>query len=282
MANLREVLGPMPVNAGHSLNQGRVAWWLVMPNRDGGRSVMDLYGRYSGACTNMDTTTAGLRRGTTRPGGYGQVVLAANGQRVEAADAVGLRLGAAGSIAIWVNSRDWSTNGSDVQLIGKQSAADSAHCNYRIEYFSGFLFLVVGDTSASVNIGPSWSPVDRTWYRIVGTWNATALTLYVNGVQLGTGANSIAPTSTTGVLQVGNVTASSDTPLFGAWDDASLWNRCLSAAEVKQDYELSRTGYPGVLRYPGPLMRKGFIAAAAAAASQRQQLSLGGLRGGIS
>jgi hypothetical protein len=80
------VFGPDPVNRAHPLNDGLVTWWLTLPPTDGGLRWYDLLGLNHGTLANFG---AGFGwRGTTRPGGFGQLTFdAAAGSAVDPASA---------------------------------------------------------------------------------------------------------------------------------------------------------------------------------------------------
>jgi len=80
-------------------------------------------------------------------------------------------------------------------------------------------------------------PNTGTWYQVAGTWDGVTLTIYVNGNYEGQ--------STRAEVLAGDVTAqigcgvgggTYDHPWKGLIDDVKLYDRCLTAAEIKADY----------------------------------------------
>ena len=83
----------------------------------------------------------------------------------------------------------------------------------------------------------------NTWYHVTGVYNATAQTLdvYVNGVLDNGTLSGTVPSSqfnSSNNLQIGAFNASG---LFrGTIDDVRIYNRALSAQEVKRLYNMGR------------------------------------------
>lgn len=77
-----------------------------------------------------------------------------------------------------------------------------------------------------------------TWYHVVVTDGPSAYTLYVNGVEEDTSASTGAATG--GNALIGIYAFSFTRLLPGIVDDARVYNRALTAAEVKQLYNLGR------------------------------------------
>ena len=77
-----------------------------------------------------------------------------------------------------------------------------------------------------------------TWTHLAGTYNGSTLTLYLNGVSIGTLATTGAITTSTGGLKIGG------NSLWPEWfqgdiDEVRIYNRALSAAEIQADMNTS-------------------------------------------
>ena len=82
------------------------------------------------------------------------------------------------------------------------------------------------------------SPALSTWTHLAGTYNGSTLTLYLNGVSIGTLATTGAITTSTGGLKIGG------NSLWPEWfqgdiDEVRIYNRALSAAEIQSDMNTS-------------------------------------------
>ncbi len=98
-----------------------------------------------------------------------------------------------------------------------------------------------GGWSLSANfVSTSYTVSAGTWYNVVGLWDGTYIKLYVNGAFVGKIAWGGTPSSMSGVT-IGDYSITHGTYNFpGTLDDVRIYNRALSASEVKQLYNLGR------------------------------------------
>ena len=98
--------------------------------------------------------------------------------------------------------------------------------------------------------GAPYSLVTSTWNHLVFQRSGTTLNTYVNGALFGTPVTtSISNIPTTGTLFLGEgPEQSSSTPYSGYLDEVGIWNRVLSASEVKQLYNFNN-GLPYPLNF---------------------------------
>lgn len=75
----------------------------------------------------------------------------------------------------------------------------------------------------------------NTWSHLACTYDGTTLTVYVNGVQVASRAQTGSVPTSTGVLHLGGTTSSSGKNFIGTLDDFRLYNRALSQAEIQTD-----------------------------------------------
>jgi hypothetical protein len=255
-----------PVNRSHSLNAGKVAWWLALPGLDGGGKLYDLLGFNTGALTNM--TAASGWRGTTRPGGWGHLVMDGTDDRV-AATPSGTVSGAY-TVAVWTrptvnqasqvfSSRRGSDFTFDLQYAGIGSAPTGG----------GGLHADIGTGSAWLTTAANvaYPFILGNWYHLAYAVTASGYAIYVNGVQVATGAFSGTPLlwDPAHGIDIGG----QSTFFAGALDDTQVWARALSTAEVQALYQAGLQGYPGMLNRLGRLG-----VAAAAPESQLLQVSV--------
>jgi Concanavalin A-like lectin/glucanases superfamily len=236
-----------PVNMGHFLNAGRVSWFLALPHLYGGPTWSDLMGLNPATLTNM-TSVSGWRS-TTRPGGFGHLQFDGVDDYCLCTNGPALSITGAISVAAWVrldnvsNPSIWAAKDNNVG--GRAYTLD-------MDNFSGPpvpRFYING--GGGTNEAAGTVPIPQgAWQRYVGMFlPGNSLSIYVNGILAGITSTAVTtiPTATT-PLRIGARAysgAESFTP--GAIDDVSVWNRALSASEVRADYELSIRGYPGVL-----------------------------------
>jgi hypothetical protein len=225
-----------PVDGSHWLNRGRIAWWLSLPNQYGGRLVYDILGNHHGTL-GTDSTGNPSWRSSTRPGGFsGALMLPGSGAKVTGT----VTIPASGfTIAGWYYTA--STLAQAVFALGSTGANDQA-IHMRTNGATAALFGMFND-DLNVTV-----PSTIGWHRFTVTL-ATSLTqsLFWDGKLAGS------RTSTSGYVGNSNFFFGRNgwdpsNYLVGQIDDVAVWNRQLSATEIKADYDLSRMGYPGVIR----------------------------------
>jgi hypothetical protein len=88
-----------------------------------------------------------------------------------------------------------------------------------------------GDKSV---VGTATTPLD-TWTHLAATYDGANLRLYVNGVQAASKAVTGSIRASTGALRIGGNSIWSDEWFSGLIDEARLYNRALTAAEIQAD-----------------------------------------------
>jgi hypothetical protein len=241
---MHEPHGPIiltdPVDRSHPLNRGRVLWLLTLPGLEGGRRWFDLTGLAHGTLENVGAA-AGWR-GTTRPGGWGHLKLDGTSNQDVLIPAVASPALAELTLATWVST---TTTGSDAtQTLFHTVGA------YSLETGCGNLGRPAVFTPGASWLYSSISVSDGAWHRVAFVFRAATREVWVDG-RLGASDGLAGPAVTlAGGLHLGrrfDVAAG----FVGALDDATVCNRAWSAAEVALDHDLSRRGYPGVLRRLG-------------------------------
>jgi hypothetical protein len=119
-----------------------------------------------------------------------------SGAHVVVPDAASLDPATALSVGAWVSATAWSTNAT---LLEKADAGTNDQ--YRLGASgSNLVFEVepVGGGSPAIVLAPL--PSTGAWHYIVGTDNGTTLTLYVDGVSVGTASAGGAPASGHGTI----------------------------------------------------------------------------------
>lgn len=216
-----------PVNRKHPLNKGRVAWWLTLPGRYGGKTWYDLIGLNHGTLTGMGNSTNGWRP-SARQGGSGHMLFAGTGTSVAFPAAA---TGATFTIMAW------QATAGDSNLLGHSSLNQQ----FRIGH-GGSNVLSIFDGGVET-ISSTLAVARGQWSFVCVTQNATTISFYENGKLISTSA----ATSSITYNQIGAFQSGGVIPATGPIDDVSIYSRALSAAEVLSYYNLSRRGYPGIL-----------------------------------
>ena len=83
----------------------------------------------------------------------------------------------------------------------------------------------------------TWS--QDVWYHVVFTWQDTTLSIYVDGELNNTAACTSGINSTANTIYLGNHTTA-NVGVNGAMDEVRVYDRALSATEVKLLYDRGR------------------------------------------
>lgn len=211
------------VAAGADVTAGLIGYWPM--DEAGGTTVGDVSGNgYDGQIASGQGWTAGQVDGALALGGADPSVTVGAAPLIDDLSAV--------TMAVWMRgapATDWHS------LIDKRDA-----------HTDGFdLFLEPG-SRAFLRINNSTLTgttvvADDAWHHLVGTFDGSRLTLYVDGVEDGSaviGANTL---STSNTLRFG--TGRQGGFFYtGRLDEVRIWNRGLTAAEVAEVY--AYTGGP--------------------------------------
>ena len=129
--------------------------------------------------------------------------------------------------------RRTGSRSSWVRIFGK---GNSSNRTYGLWYHvnSNYFLYQRYSGASNMNILLTKSVVLNTWYHMVGTSSGSNHTLYLNGVNVGTGSLSQTFHSSTDPYKVGSFDGSYHH--IGDVSNCRIYNRGLSEAEVKQNY----------------------------------------------
>lgn len=241
--NLDPIFLPDAVNRQHPLNQGRVAWWMVVPSLDGGRLWYDVLAYYHGTLTSMSNVNNGWSN-LTRSGGWGSLLFDGSAGRVVTSTTFNPGAGNF-TLSAWVNARNITGAGYTFASSNYSGGVELWCGTYGSGIFQYKAY--IGDATV---ISSSTAIAASTWYYLAASRAGGTYTLWVNGAQAASGTKATAVTLVN--LNIG-CRQGGTTLWTGYIDDVSIWNRALSAAEVWELYRLSQLGYPGVLNRLAPL-----------------------------
>ena len=144
------------------------------------------------------------------------------------------------SVSAWVKTTD-----SGVGLnVGNFAVTASPECVRLITVGADAVFQIEETGGGGVDHNASSSGVtvnDGNWHHILGTWDGTTQTVYVDGVAVGTNSYSGACVYKA-QFQVG-ISNSADAPSTAAIDEVGVWNVCLTGSNALQLYN-SGAGQP--------------------------------------
>jgi hypothetical protein len=158
---------------------------------------------------------------------------------VTAADSSALRITGAQTISFWIKSTDTTAGLVSKSDVGAKYFGTAGAKVYEIGIQSGTIYYQIGDGTTSTALSGSATPiVDGTWHHIVCTWDGTTgangMKLYRDSVLLYQATSAVSAIRTaTEALDIGGWTGASAVPLLGSLDEVRIYNRALSATEVK-------------------------------------------------
>jgi hypothetical protein len=154
-------------------------------------------------------------------------------------DATSLHITSAITLSAWVKS---VSNGDYQQIITKPFQDG----NHTSPYFAYQLAVNPDSTIRfGLSIGGSLIQLNTgqvtygAWTHLAATYDGSTMILYKNGVQIGSSAQSGAFDSYNTALRIGTNGGNGES-FLGSIDDPRVYNRALSASEVKQLYNIGR------------------------------------------
>lgn len=213
-----------------SLTQGLIGAWCPSLGATGFR-LQDRSGRNNhGTLTNMASTSWTTSGGKLALGPFG------NPRYVDIPDAPHLNPTAQIGFAVWYNS-SLTSSSFTYCLLGKSTSVNAQpYPAFDIRAAGGSTFecaIAIGATSRLISLG---SLVANEWTHVAFTYDGVTLSGYRNGARIATLAVTGAIGTTTSPLRLG------DNPGFtGRWfsgfiDDVRIYNRALTAPEIRQLY----------------------------------------------
>jgi hypothetical protein len=116
----------------------------------------------------------------------------------------------------------------------------TGHINYVLGGLNGFTIGFYKD--GGWNISSAYTLTAGNWYHLVGNFDGASFKLYINGVNQVTTANGATPTSSNGGIRLMR-RWDSDEYWGGQLSTVKIYNRALSATEIKQNFEATRDRY---------------------------------------
>lgn len=250
-------------NHKHPLNQGLLAWYMVIPQWFGGLKWYDLIDNgCPGTLTSMNNSSNGFSGPKQRRGAFGSMLFDGTAGYITLGTPAKLNLVGQTNpftLSAWIKINGHPAN--NAQFLSKSSLGSTNQFSMIVVAATGRVQIIAGTAGGSTG---TIDVTDNAWHHIVMTVPVatSGMLLYTDGT---------VETYTAGTGLVGTLTTTNDT-LIGArrdasnadslrWfpgsiDDVRIWNRVLSAAEVRQVYAEAILGYPGTLNrlrrtYPG-------------------------------
>jgi hypothetical protein len=148
------------------------------------------------------------------------------------------------SVEAWVNS---TTLGRNKYILSKGADGDHAGSYALYTAETGLRFYVYDGTTFAESPDPGPGVWDGQWHHVVGTYDGATVRLYVDGAEVGTGTPASLQIryglSTTDDLFIGTYGTTDSVYAFnGLVDEPSIYNRALSAADVRRLFAADSRG----------------------------------------
>jgi len=154
-----------------------------------------------------------------------------------------LALTTAGTVSIWAKSSGLQETLAG--LVSKNSGTGAANGSYFMYWYNNTnVNFIVSNGASFYNAAYDFSPIANTgWNHFVGTWDGINVRLYINGKELASTPAAVSAQSLDIRLKIGGATfddGDTTSEFSGSLDDARIYNRALSAAEIAELYKLGR------------------------------------------
>ena len=207
---------------------GPVAHWRF--DEGGGANAADATGNgNAGTLQGGVSWIAGKRLGAVQFDGSTGFVRVPSSASLEPANV---------SVSAWVKRSGWP--GDLKYIVGKGAYACEAASYGLYTGPNGGLMFYVSDGAAYTRSADAGAlPWDGAWHHVAGTFDGQALRLYVDGTEIGTPVSRSAPITYTMQnpvdMLLGDYGGCGGKAFDGGLDEAKIWNRALSPAEVEAD-----------------------------------------------
>ena len=161
--------------------------------------------------------------------------------RVSIPDSPALDLTTSGTVGAWIYMDSITPFGG---IIHKGDKTDFSDETYTLQFWTGnTAILGITDNAGTLHMVQTntvFSP--NTWYYVVGTWDSTGMSIYVNGTLDRSTTNTGVARTSAGSLNIGAQTSTyyngtyHNFPFQGNIDEATIQNRALTPDEIKLYY----------------------------------------------
>jgi len=224
MRNTQPPLGT-PLNISHPLSQGLVGCWLL--NEGGGQIAVD-----SVNLSNPGTLTNGPRFAVAQ---RGQCVALDGSNDYISVNNTSSALNFAGPITLsaWVYPQ--ISNAYQGVIVKATGVNNRQYAFYLSQLGTGNIYVAfAGSNIGDQAVSPAWTV--NAWNHIVVTADGSNIKIYINGVLASTLGNANVSATASGNVVFGMDVPNNQFPLNGYMGPVFIYNRAISASEVRQLY----------------------------------------------
>jgi len=143
------------------------------------------------------------------------------------------------TISAWIKSTkttDYNTIVSNLDI--------NAYNGYDFfTYTGGTIYMQIANATTRDTLMVTKSVTDGTWHMVTAVSDATTLSIFVNGIFIGSGARTVADMTFSENPLIGSRHSGTDPYFNGSIDEVRIFNRALSANEIKRNYEATKHNY---------------------------------------
>jgi len=205
-------------------------WYCPSLQSPGGTRLHDLRGSNWGTLNNMDQATDWVVSG-------GRGALDFDGGDDGATANFRTRATTQLTMSVWARLRSTGGSGTGFSRLFSRANVSEFAMSYQ---GSGLAIAINGTTNVFAYTAPG-----TRFDHLCATWNGTTVTAFVNGVSIGSASFSGTIAASTTTLNLGGVSGLQRT-IDGLADDWRLYLRALTAADVRQLWQLGRGNMPMV------------------------------------
>ncbi|MDD4931079.1 MAG: LamG domain-containing protein [Candidatus Colwellbacteria bacterium] len=206
---------------------GLTAYWNF--DEGSGTTAIDMTGR------NNTGTIVGPTYGIDRKSGVGKaLVFDGVDDYVSVADSIDMRMTTGGTFAFWIYPTGYG-EASAARIIDKST--DTGCTNGYFVYMSSTNKFIASANAGSATSASDNSITMNAWNFITATMSSSGKKVYVNGKEVTSAAGgTVLPPDVAGEVRIGNRSGFTDRTFVGRIDDSRMYNRVLSASEVRSLY----------------------------------------------
>jgi len=143
----------------------------------------------------------------------------------------------AGTVSMWLKRNGWTESYMTALAKSNGGSWPNNHLQISRNGATDSLVLEIANNTASTTTGVATPAISAgTWYHVAMAWNGTALTGYLNGVQIGSYSTTICPASDSTQFSIGKGASGTNRYWNGSIDEVRLYDRALTPDEIKLLY----------------------------------------------
>lgn len=233
--SIRFTSSSVELQKGSSLANGLVGHWtfdgLDTQTTITDRSGQGNHGYFYGGATSSAKTIGKLGQALTFNG---------TSNYVNAGNTASLSVSGNITVALWAK---WTASGDYFVALSKNDSGNNrnGYAFWTDAVLDQQMVFQIANGTGNREVFSGGAPNDGRWHHFVGTWDGTTMRMYMDGVEGDNAPYTNTLVSSEYPLHIGRNAPPTGAEYFpGSLDDVRVYNRALSATEVKQLYNLGK------------------------------------------